>query len=546
MSHHGPTNPTVALSYSETASLLQHAKSNRGYTHGSTSDGTLVECASATNETTSRRRLGLLSAVSLIFNRIIGTSVFAAPSIVLKSSGSIGLSFVMWIIGASVSAAGTAVYIEFGTGLPRNGGEKTYLEYIYRRPQFFITCLYAAYAVLLGQISSASVAFGEYALHAIGFPLTATNARVVAWLVISLCFIIHGIFPRFGVKLQNTLGVFKLGILLLISVSGFFCMFGIPGFLVDKQYDQPHNFKWATFWEGSNVNASAFVNGIYIVIWSFVGYSNANYALSEVRDPVRTIKRAAPIALLLVTSVYIFVNIAYYAVVSKTDILNSGTIVAALFFRNLFGSATEQFLSAVIALSIFGNILAVSFAQGRVNQELGREGVLPYSRLLASNEPFDAPFFGLLIHYSVSTLTVLLAPPGDAYNFIVNYLAYPCSIINLLVSGGLLLLHSRPYKPYNWDPPYRVPTCLAIFFFLSNVFLLVVPLIPPSAGYEPYEHLPYYSHIVMALSIGLVGVIYWLICFDWMPRIKGYRLVQEVVLDNNGPSYKVFRRIPIQ
>ena len=46
------------------------------------------------------------------------------------------------------------------------------------------------------------------------------------------------------------------------------------------------------------------------------------------RNPVRTIKRAAPIALFLVTFVYVFVNIAYYAVVSKTDILNSGTIAA--------------------------------------------------------------------------------------------------------------------------------------------------------------------------------------------------------------------------
>lgn len=46
------------------------------------------------------------------------------------------------------------------------------------------------------------------------------------------------------------------------------------------------------------------------------------------QNPVRTIKRAAPIALSLVTIVYISVNIAYYAVVSKADILNSGTIAA--------------------------------------------------------------------------------------------------------------------------------------------------------------------------------------------------------------------------
>jgi amino acid transporter len=61
---------------------------------------------------------------------------------------------------------------------------------------------------------------------------------------------------------------------------------------------------------------------------SFVGYSNANYALSEVRDPVRTLKRAAPLAMLAVTAGYLLVNVAYFAVVSKTDILQSRRIVA--------------------------------------------------------------------------------------------------------------------------------------------------------------------------------------------------------------------------
>ena len=61
---------------------------------------------------------------------------------------------------------------------------------------------------------------------------------------------------------------------------------------------------------------------------SFVGYSNANYALSEVKDPVRTLKRAAPLAMTFVTTVYLFVNIAYFAAVSKADILGSRRIVA--------------------------------------------------------------------------------------------------------------------------------------------------------------------------------------------------------------------------
>lgn len=61
---------------------------------------------------------------------------------------------------------------------------------------------------------------------------------------------------------------------------------------------------------------------------SFVGYNSANYVLSEVRDPVRTIKRANPIALAFITITYLLANIAYFGAVSKNDILNSGRVIA--------------------------------------------------------------------------------------------------------------------------------------------------------------------------------------------------------------------------
>ena len=42
-------------------------------------------------------------------------SIFASSSIVLRASGSVGMTFVMWILGALVASAGTAVFVEFGT-----------------------------------------------------------------------------------------------------------------------------------------------------------------------------------------------------------------------------------------------------------------------------------------------------------------------------------------------------------------------------------------------------------------------------------------------
>ena len=64
---------------------------------------------------------------------------------------------------------------------------------------------------------------------------------------------------------------------------------------------------------------------------------------------MRTIKRAAPLAMLAVTLVYFLVNVAYLAVVDKEEIVGSGRIVAALHFGKLWGVGAER-VSFIICL----------------------------------------------------------------------------------------------------------------------------------------------------------------------------------------------------
>lgn len=141
--------------------------------------------------------------------------------------------------------------------------------------------------------------------------------------------------------------------------------------------------------------------------------------MSEMKNPVRTLKIAAPTAIIIVGILYMLANIAYFAAVPRDEILSSGRILAASFFRNVFGPKAERAISVFVALSAFGNVLSVIFSQGRLVQELGREGILPFSRLWASNKPLNAPFMGLFGHWLVSVIIMLAPPPGDAYNFSV-------------------------------------------------------------------------------------------------------------------------------
>ena len=75
--------------------------------------------------------------------------IYATPSTILRSSGSVGVSFIMWLFGAFIATCGTVVYIEFGTGLPRNGGEKNYLEFVYRHPRFLASCGFMMYTFIM-------------------------------------------------------------------------------------------------------------------------------------------------------------------------------------------------------------------------------------------------------------------------------------------------------------------------------------------------------------------------------------------------------------
>lgn len=483
-----------------------------------------------------RRNVGRVSAAFLVFNRMIGTGIFATPSSIFAQSGSVGLSLFIWVAGMIIAAAGLMVYMEFGTGLPRNGGEKNYLEYVFRKPKYLVTAMYASYVVLLGWAGSNSVVFGEYILHAAGVEVDRWNQRGVGLACITAAFLIHSFAVNWGLRLQNFLGIVKLLILLLIICSGFAALAGHlqPG------VEKPDNFTNA--FAGTTGSAYGVVTALYNVIWSYIGYSNANYALSETKNPVKTLKIAAPAALGSVALLYMLANIAYFAAVPREEILSSGRVLAASFFRNMFGERAEKALSVFVALSAFGNVLSVIFSQGRLVQEIGREGILPWSRFWGSNKPFNTPLVGLFEHWLVSVIVMLAPPPGDAYNFILNVISYPLAIVNVFVAAALVHLYLHPEAAHRprWAPPFKAGLPVVIFFLLSNVYLVVAPFVPPDEGQSIYESIPYYLHCVVGIAIFFVGAIYWLVWAVILPKTGGYELVREHSVDSSGWSRSNF------
>ena len=488
-------------------------------------------------------QLGTMSAIFLMVNRILGTGVFSTTSTILSQSGSVGMSIIYWVIGGIIAGCGFAVYAEFAMAMHRNGGELNYLQYVYRKPKYLIASMYAAQALLLGQAAGNANAAGQYFIRAGGGETTEWNSKGIGVAVILAALFMHGTMLKWGLMFQNAIGTFKVVILFLIVITGFVALGGYT------KGPKPYNFDNA--FEGTRNDIYGVSSCIYNAIWSYVGYSNLFYALGEVRNPARTMKIAGIVSLITLTILYVLCQVAYFAAVPRDVILNSKQIIAAEFFRYMFGESSAKALSVFVALSAVANVFAVIFAQGRLNQALGRDNIIPFAKIFASNRPFNTPLAGLSWH-SIVTLILMLAPPqGDAYNFVLNLSSYPLNVVNFFVGMGLCLTYLPDSSRFKlswlrgWRPPFRATLPIALFFTLVSLFLIVIPWIPPSnPGEGEYKSMWYALAPAVAFAFFAGGAIYWFVWYIFMPRAFGYKVVETKTTLLDGTPVTVFDREP--
>ena len=97
-------------------------------------------------------------------------------------------------------------------------------------------------------------------IHALGGHITLWNTRLVGFACITGVTLLHIFQLKWGLRLQNTLALAKIGVMLFVILSGFLAFLGwVP------LAENPHNFE--NLWQGTSTNPNAFVAGLYNVMW---------------------------------------------------------------------------------------------------------------------------------------------------------------------------------------------------------------------------------------------------------------------------------------
>lgn len=333
------------------------------------------------------RRLGLSDAVLIGLGSMLGAGVFVAYAPAAAAAGSwlllsLLLASVVAYANATASARLAAVY-------PESGG-----TYVYGREQLSPFWGYlAGWAFVAGKLSSCAAmawTIGVYALP--------DHAR---WVAVASVVLVAAISYR-GITKSAKVTRLIVAIVVTALVVAAAMLIGIGPTAT-------------TAGQAIDVSVAGVLSGAGFLFFAFAGYARIATLGEEAIEPERTIPRAIPIALAIVTGLYALVAIALLrsrgAEVIATD---PAPLAGALRATGLAG--TDGLVRVVAAIAAFGALLGMLLGVSRTGLAMARDRHLP-PPLAAVHPRYQVPHRAELAAAVVVILLVLLGRLVTAISF---------------------------------------------------------------------------------------------------------------------------------
>ncbi|XP_029452743.1 b(0,+)-type amino acid transporter 1-like [Rhinatrema bivittatum] len=445
-----------------------------------------------------KRKVGLVSAVSLIAGTMIGSGIFMSPEFVLRNMGSPGGSLTIWAACGLLAMLGALSYAELGTVIKESGGEYIYILRNFGSLPAFLFAYTSVIVVRPASIAGISLSFAEYAVAPFYQSCTASPEVVVkcaaAACVLALAFI-NCLDVKLATSIMNIFTAAKLTVLVIIVMGG----------VVLLANGETKNLQNA--FQNTVIGFGPVGVAFYQGLWSYDGWNNLNYVTEELKNPEVNLPRAVMIAIPLVTCLYLLVNVSYFAAMTPAELLSSGAV--AISWGNKVLGSWAWLIPLAVVLSTFGSANGTFFSGGRMCCVAAREGHMPAILSMAHVRrltPSPALIF-------TSTIALILIILGN-FSSIVNFFSFTAWLFYGMTIAGLLYLKIK--KP-NLPRPYKVPIIIPIIVLIASVFLVLAPVID-----NPQMEFLYVILFILSGIIVYFPFVYYKHCPDFLSKATLY------------------------
>lgn len=413
------------------------------------------------------RSLTLLPAAAVILANIIGTGVFVKARVMTCNVGSPGMVLTVWVVAGLLTLCGALVYAELGTMMPRAGGEFHFIGKAFGRRAGF---LYGWTKTISLGASAAAVAivFVVFLNDLAGGALPPLAVQLLPLVVIALATGINLLSVRSSGQTAIVLTAVKIMLILFVGLGAWF--------LGQGHWENFSMAGGAGSCEGVPDSAKLGINGFGAAmlgaLWGYNGWAVIALVGGEIKNPARTIPRALIGGTLTVIVLYLFINAAYFYVLSPMEVASvaESSSVASEAASRYFGPWVAALMSAGLMISAYGTLHTTMLSGPRVPFALARAGLLPES--LARISSNGVPAVAIV---TIGVWSVFLSVTGTFDILTDIYIFVLWVFFGLSGAAVMVLRHRWPDadRPYRvWGYPY-VP----VVFLLVTIYLLVNTLL---------------------------------------------------------------------
>lgn len=447
--------------------------------------------------------LGLFDATMIVAGSMIGSGIFIVSADMLKGIGSAQWLLIVWLITGFMTLTAALSYGELSSMFPKAGGQYVYLKEAYNPLVGFLYGWSFFSVIQTGTIAAVAVGFAKFAGYFLpalvwnddnsfnffpsiidgktkwGFQIHYAQLVGVALIVLLTYINTRGI--KLGKIIQTIFTSTKLLSLFGLIIAG----------LIAFKWDV-----WTANWNhGTTISTitqsetdkstmiqpllgGAALGAIAIAmvgsIFSSDAWNNVTFIAGEIKNPKRNIGMSLLLGTLIVTLIYILMNVVYLATVPLDQLaFAKDNRVALSASQAIFGNYGTIIIAAMIMISTFGCNNGLILAGARVYYTMAQDKL--FFKKAANMNANAVPEWALWIQCVMASLLCLSGRYGDLLDMVsfVVVIFYVLTIIGIFILRIKKPEMERPYKAFGY------PILPAIYILMGIAFCALLIIYKP-------------------------------------------------------------------
>ncbi len=404
------------------------------------------------------KELTLYGLIMVAIGSCIGSGIFVTPSQIAGTIPSPFLIILVWALGGLITLTGALTFGELGALFPKAGGLYVFLKEAYGG---WLGFLYGwAYLLIItsGSIAVLALAFSYYLSFLI--PISESGKIIISIIVIILLTTLNVLRAKFGEMFSNLFTGLKIAGILIIIIAGIFLG------------NSTLSFSGLPI-KASGAGLSGFGVALVGVLFSYGGWQHASFLAGETKNAARNVPIAMITGALVVTIIYLLVNISYMLLLPVSFIITSDKVAAEAVSTVIpFGGSL---VAAIIAVSVVGTIGIYTLSAPRIYYAMAEDGL--FFKSIARVHPVFRTPVNAIVAQSLWAIVLLLF--WGTFEDLITYTVSVEWIFFTLAAAGIFVFRKRmkdaerPYKTLGY------PVTPLIFIIINTWFVLNITVRKP-------------------------------------------------------------------